>query len=415
MESHKIWIANLQDMVMNHVCQGFIKTYNELFRMCKGHKIKISVQTAMEGIPHLSMHKINADYKILLESLFKINFDESNLTDLIKNCYSSYALSALNGAGIKCKKINAKYLTGPQGSAFIHEIYINVARVVWTQPNILIEKNMELLKLTVKDAVEKSIRDGVNLKFLSTVACELEPMQPVPSLKRVVPLTLKEQFSKTNKSILDDDSDESIITDDDDTNIVLQAANIVGIPEMMASNSEMTIDDDEYAPDNATINISQEKSSDQITLASEYTVFDNSKDVRKANCEIEVKLDGLSDDGIPDELVTGVITHNDMKDSNFIDEDLDNNEGLQLNIKTKDLTCEEVTTSDVKEEDFKDFKDDHDEDQDEDQDEEQDSDESSLSEDASVYYENDAHSIYSVTLLSESDMLSSRLEKIGTK
>jgi hypothetical protein len=390
MESHKIWISNLQDMVMNHVCQGFLKTYNELFRMCKGHKIKISVQTAMEGIPHLSMHKINADYKILLESLNKINFDEQNLLDLIKNCYSSYAISALTGAGIKCEKINAKYLTGPQGSAFIHEIYINVARVIWTNPTILVEKNIELLKLTVKDAVEKSIRDGVNLKFLSTVAFESEPNEPVPPLKRVVPLTMKEKFSN-NKSILDDDSDDSIITEeeDDDTNIILRATNIVGIPEMDASNSEMTVDNDDYAPDNSTINIEIEKSPipDEETISTsqtEYTIY-----AQKPKTIIDVQLEDVND------------------------------ELQSVNVKSQSVNLESVKSEDIKddipeelvlgvvENVFSTFKiNSKDEDSHA---------PSELNDDLSVYTTDDTQSLYSVTLLSHDDMLSSRLSLIGAK
>jgi hypothetical protein len=106
MESHKIWIANLQDMLLNHVCQGFLKTYAEIVRLCQGYKVKFSIQTAMEGIAHLSSHKINSDYRVLLESLSKIGITEKNLNDLILNSYSSYALTAVRAAGMKCERLD---------------------------------------------------------------------------------------------------------------------------------------------------------------------------------------------------------------------------------------------------------------------------------------------------------------------
>jgi hypothetical protein len=150
MDSHKIWIANLNDLLTNHICQGLLKTYAEILRLCGGHKLKLSIQTAMEGISHLSSHKINSDYKVLLESLNLIGYTDINLNDLITNAYSSYALSALRSAGIKCDRLDVSLLNGPKQGAFIHEVYINVARNLWTRPDVLIDQNVPQLSRSSK-------------------------------------------------------------------------------------------------------------------------------------------------------------------------------------------------------------------------------------------------------------------------
>lgn len=253
MDSHKIWIANLNDLLTNHICQGLLKTYAEILRLCGGHKLKLSIQTAMEGISHLSSHKINSDYKVLLESLNRIGYTDTNLNDLISNAYSSYALSAIRSAGIKCDRLDASLLNGPKQGSFIHEVYINVARNLWTRPDILIDQNVPQLKIYVKESIEQAVRSGVNLNYI-TAALAAGTANPVPpSVNQTVSLTIKERLNTLNgsKSILDDDDSDDVISEEGETaNIQATIKPMPGAPSILG---EMTIENDDLAPDNMTI------------------------------------------------------------------------------------------------------------------------------------------------------------------
>jgi hypothetical protein len=288
MESHRIWIANLQDMLMNHVCQGLLKTYSEILRLCGGHKIKYSIQTAMEGISHLTSHKINADYRILLESLSKIGYTEKNLNDLLMNSYSSYALSALKSAGIACEKLDPNLLTGPKSSAFIHEIYINVARNLWMRPDVLVDQNVPQLKLFVKEAVEQAVRSGVNLNSITAALAEskanLKESEPsgkeAQQSKTAFKPTIKDRLNMINggRTLLDDDASDDDLDSDQATEMSIHRSSVHR--DSMPSFSDepgsdlMTIEDDDFAPDNMTITFdatetstataTETKSSDQV-------------------------------------------------------------------------------------------------------------------------------------------------------
>jgi hypothetical protein len=253
MDSHKIWIANLNDLLTNHVCQGLLKTYAEILRLCGGHKLKLSIQTAMEGISHLSSHKINSDYKVLLESLNRIGYTDTNLNDIITNAYSSYALSAIRSAGIKCDRLDASLLNGPKQGAFIHEVYINVARNLWTRPDVLIDQNVPQLKIYVKESIEQGIRSGVNLNYI-TAALAAGTANPVPpSVNQTVSLTIKERLNTLNgsKSILDDDDSDDVVSEEGETANI--QATIKPMPAAPSMFGEMTIENDDLAPDNMTI------------------------------------------------------------------------------------------------------------------------------------------------------------------
>jgi hypothetical protein len=271
MESHKIWMANLQDMLLNHVCQGFLKTHAEIVRLCGGYKVKFSIQTAMEGISHLSAHKINSDYRVLLESLSKIGITEKNLSDLITNSYTSYSLTALRSAGIKCDSLDPSLLNGPYGGAFIHEVYINVARSLWMRPDVLIDQNVPQLKLFVREGVEQAVRSGVNLNQLIAALNGLErpPVYPAPAKP-----SIRDRMNMLNrgKTLLDD-------SDDDEETMASIAATPVkktgggsypsrNIPDLDLgrigrSASELTIDDDDLAPDNMTITFNPSERSEE--------------------------------------------------------------------------------------------------------------------------------------------------------
>jgi len=305
MESHKIWIANLNDLLTNHICQGLIKTYTEIHRLCGGHKLKLSIQTAMEGIAHLSTHKLNADYKVLLDSLIRIGYNETNLNDLVNNAYSSYALSALRSAGIKCDRLDTGLLNGPKKSAFIHEVYINVARHIWTRPDVLIEQNIPQLKMYVRDSVEQAVRSGVNLNFIIDA---LATGSTVPAQVATPSLTIKERLSNLNggKSILDDDSDDGVSEDEVITKPSVNRSRNV-IPDAPSILGEMTIENDDLAPDNMTITTDSALTSTlNSTLNSTLTLTrkttDASLQVNKSNQSSDDMIINVTTRGVPFEL-----------------------------------------------------------------------------------------------------------------
>ena len=390
MESHKIWIANLQDALMNHICQGFLKTYAEIVRLCGGHKLKISIQTVMEGIPHLSSHKIMSDYKVFLESV-----PQEKLNHLIRNCYLSYAKSALESTGIT-KTVSPHKLTGPIGSNFIHEVYINVARYIWMRPDVLIDRNTMILKQFVKDGIEQAVRNGVDLKILST---DSESTQPVTSVK---PPSIKEQLNIINgrKTILDESSDED--EDDEDTksvSILGRANNILSLPSEPICNAEMTIDNDDLAPDNRTINFSVDEEDDDTLRNFVEGIVINEKEGKSKlmdNTTAATSTSTATDNCLTIEYSTGKRSM-----------------GRDINLKIDD--ADDDTDMDTIGGDDDDDDDDDDEDEDDDEDDETISDIDMVNTETDKDDYDDKKSTYSVTFLSHSDMLSSRLDKLGVQ
>jgi hypothetical protein len=407
MESHKIWIANLQDMLLNHVCQGFLKTHAEIVRLCGGYKLKVSIQTAMEGIAHLSAHKINSDYRVLIESLSNIGITEKNLNDLILNSYSSYALTAIRAAGIKCERLDPTLLNGPYNGPFIHEVYINVARNLWMRPDVLIDQNIPQLKQFVKDGVEQSVRNGVNLNFIVSALNGIDQASASPSTLKTKQ-TIRERMNMINgsKTLLDDsDDDEIMVTPNSKppTNVSQRA-----IPAFDHPECELTIDNDDLAPDNMTITfdpsedeeavesvvtdetgVTEETGETEETDVTEttgetaeteeetsYTIPDAS---RASSSIIDVKLEGDDEDVQTSYTVSTIKGSTTNKTSKSKSKSKSKHLKSSSEVDISDMLAGEVVLKNQGSEN-----------------------------------DNDTVSTYSVTLLSHNDMLSSRLSRLGT-
>ncbi len=345
MESHKIWMANLQDMLLNHVCQGFLKTYAEIVRLCGGYKVKFSIQTAMEGISHLSAHKINSDYRVLLESLSKIGVTEKNLSDLITNSYTSYALTALRSAGIKCDSLDSSLLTGPYGGAFIHEVYINVARSIWMRPDVLIDQNVPQLKIFVREGVEQAVRSGVNLNQLIAALNGIErpPVYPTPAKP-----SIRDRMNMLNrgKTLLDDSDDEETMP-----SIAVPVKNTPSyparnIPELDLgglgrSASELTIDDDDMAPDNMTITFDPSERSERAPPAIESSSESDNEDVIVNGDDIQNSHVNVANVTIP-------VPANDNDDEKFTVDDMRSSNSTIIDVKLEgDGDGEDVNIDDL--------------------------------------------------------------------
>lgn len=257
MDNHKIWVSDLQDMLSNHIYTGLKKTFQEIKEMTRGHRLAIATQVAMEGIPTVGDIRIQQDYNIFVNSLKGINKTEQEYDSVLRSAYQSYALSALRGAGLQCDELNMNFIDGPMGKEFVHNIYINAAREIWRNPLLLINDDSVQLNRIIREAIEKSVRDGVNLNKLITAfnTGTIPSVYKAPARGK----TIKQKFNERNhnRGLLDDDETYAH-TPKNTTNtedIIKMAGKIIskGFPPKPDYDDEVTVDDENFAPDNLTI------------------------------------------------------------------------------------------------------------------------------------------------------------------
>jgi len=260
MESHKIWIAKLQDTLRAHIYNGLKVTLADVKGLSGGHTSSLapSVQVAMEGIPYIGSHILKVDYNILLEGLRAANKTEQEFNDIILKAYHGTAINAMKNAGLECDNFNLDYINGATGMEFVHQVYINTGRYIWYEPDILLrEKNISNV---IDKGVEKSICDGIDLnKLIKAVQYGARSTVGLERPKRSYPKTAQQKINDlpTAKTILDSDSESEDELDQAQKllNTTSQSRSTArcSMPPKPMLYDEETIDDDALAPDNMTI------------------------------------------------------------------------------------------------------------------------------------------------------------------
>lgn len=168
-ESKNEWCARLVSILTHHITEGINSIFDEAMKLCseneEENKYLMTFQNLLSTIPNWNATTIEVERKRI-----ETNSGCKYLEDLI-TCVHIIQLKALTciRVGQKQKKINIDI---PSIDKFVHQIYINTARRLYT--NIYLfekyllplqtQKNNRELEIIVKEAILITIRDNIPIE-----------------------------------------------------------------------------------------------------------------------------------------------------------------------------------------------------------------------------------------------------------
>ena len=173
-ESKNEWSARLVSILSFNIIQGINSIYTEAIRLCEANdeknKYLMTFQNLLSKIPDWSITTVETERK-RIEVVSGCKY----LEDLI-TCVHIIQLKALTciRVGLKQKKIDIDI---PSIDKFIHKVYINVARKLYSNVYLFEQdiyplqkqKNNRELELLVKEAILNTIRDNIPVEHILRV------------------------------------------------------------------------------------------------------------------------------------------------------------------------------------------------------------------------------------------------------
>ena len=190
-ESKNEWCARLVSILTHHVVIGIESIFSESLKLCEDNyeqaKYLMTFQNLLSAIPSWNENTISIERK-RIETASGCKY----LEDLI-TCVHIIQLKALTciRVGQKQKKIDVDI---PSVDKFIHQIYVNVARKLYTNIYLFekdlyplqLQKNKYELERLIKEAILTTIRDNIPVERI--LQCYMEeneeiefPKEPVKS------------------------------------------------------------------------------------------------------------------------------------------------------------------------------------------------------------------------------------------
>ena len=168
-ESKNEWCARLVGIFINHINEGVNSIFNEATKLCiendEENKYLMTFQNLLSTIPNWNATTIEAERKRI-----EANSGCKYLEDLI-TCVHIIQLKALTciRVGQKQKKINIDI---PSIDKFVHQIYINTARKLYTNIYLFekdifplqVQKNNRELEVLIKEAILTTIRENIPIE-----------------------------------------------------------------------------------------------------------------------------------------------------------------------------------------------------------------------------------------------------------
>lgn len=182
-ESKNEWCARLVSLLTHHIVIGMDSIFKEALTICinekEENKYLMTFQNLLCAIPNWNPTIIEQETKRI-----ETNSGCTYLEDLI-TCVHIIQLKALTciRVGQKSKKIDINI---PSVNTFIHTIYINVARKLYTNVYLYekdlyplqIQKNKHEIEFLVKEAILLTIRDNIPVeKILQSYMEESEEVE----------------------------------------------------------------------------------------------------------------------------------------------------------------------------------------------------------------------------------------------
>jgi hypothetical protein len=170
-ESKTEWCARLVNLLTPCVIQGLKSIFQEAWKLCEDNKeldkYLMTFQTFLGRVPKWNETLIGNEVQRIMDTS-RCNY----LEDLI-TCVHVVHLKALTCVRVstKAKKID---INVPSLSNFVHSVYINVARKVYTnvylfeinQPPLQVQKNNWALESIVKECILNTIRDSLPVETI---------------------------------------------------------------------------------------------------------------------------------------------------------------------------------------------------------------------------------------------------------
>ena len=218
-ESRNEWCARLINILTPLVTEGFKSIFDEAWKLCQENdeieKYLMTFQNFLARIPKWNPTIVEEETKRITE--------KSNcgyLTDLI-SCVHIIQLKSLTcmRVGNKQKKID---INVPSLTEFIHKVYINTARKIYTniylfEKNIgplQIQKHNRELEIIVREQILNTIRDNIPVENILKVYLDetIEEDVEVEESEEIIstePVVEKEADKDENKAEDDDDKTET--------------------------------------------------------------------------------------------------------------------------------------------------------------------------------------------------------------
>jgi len=170
-ESKNEWCGRLLNILTPFIIEGLKSIFNESTKLCSSNgemdKYLMTFQNFISRIPKWSQTIIDQEKERIIEKS-KCSY----LEDLI-TCVHIIQLKVLTAVrvGQKQKKIDIEI---PKLDVFIHKIYINIARKVYTNvylfeiniPALNVQKNNRQLEILVQESIMNTIRDSVPVEMI---------------------------------------------------------------------------------------------------------------------------------------------------------------------------------------------------------------------------------------------------------
>lgn len=190
-ESKNEWVSRLVNILTPYILEGFKSIFTESYKLCMENneedKYLMTFQNFISRIPRWNEDLIEKEVQRIQE---KSNC--SYIEDLI-TCVHVIQLKALTciRVGQKQKKIE---LDIPKLKDFVHKVYINVARKIYTniylfELNIAplqVQKNNRELELIIKECILETVRESIPveniLRSYLEESIEEEALEPIPEV-----------------------------------------------------------------------------------------------------------------------------------------------------------------------------------------------------------------------------------------
>ena len=170
-ESKNEWCGRLLNILTPYILEGLKSIFDESFKLCKTNgemdKYLMTFQNFISRIPKWSQTIIEEERNRIIERS-GCNY----LEDLI-TCVHIIQLKVLTAVrvGQKQKKIDIDI---PKLDVFIHKIYINIARKIYTNvylfdiniPSLKIQKNNRQIEVIIQESIMNTIRDSIPVETI---------------------------------------------------------------------------------------------------------------------------------------------------------------------------------------------------------------------------------------------------------
>jgi len=225
-ESKNEWCARLVSLLTHNVVAGINSIFDEAIKLCaendEDNKYLMTFQNLLSTIPNWNPTTIESERKRIEEAS-----GCKYLEDLV-TCVHIIQLKALTciRVGQKQKKIDIDI---PPIDKFVHQVYINTARKLYTNIYLFekdlyplqVQKNNRELEILVKEAILTTIRDNIPVERI--LQCYMEEAEEVevpsgvppaekPSTENKVPvdLSLNPALTETKLEKLANDIENKI-------------------------------------------------------------------------------------------------------------------------------------------------------------------------------------------------------------